>query len=107
DFVPLQREITAATEEGASVSVRMHDGSVLRFREVESDYDPTDRDAAYAHVRKHQDRGEIVTGLLYIDEKSEDMHDVANTVAQPLIDVKFEELCPGKEALEALMDEYR
>ena len=107
DFVPLQREITAETEAGANVSVTMHDGSIVRFREVGSEYDPTDRDAAYAHVRTHQERGEIVTGLLYIDEQSSDMHDIAHTVARPLVDVPYEALCPGSAALEKLMDEYR
>jgi 2-oxoglutarate ferredoxin oxidoreductase subunit beta len=107
DFVPLQREITAETEQGASVSVTMHDGSIVRFREVASDYDPTDRDAAYAHVRARQEKGEIATGLLYIDERSADMHEIANTVERPLVDVPFEALCPGRKALEKLMDEYR
>src|SRR2546423_280495 len=50
DFVPLQREITAATEAGASVSVTMHDGSIVRFRQSGSEDDPTDPDAAYAHL---------------------------------------------------------
>jgi 2-oxoglutarate ferredoxin oxidoreductase subunit beta len=85
----------------------MHDGSIVRFREVSDDYDPTDRDAAYAHVRAHQEKGEIVTGLLFIDEQSSDMHDVANTVTQPLVELPYESLCPGNAALEALMDEYQ
>ena len=29
-------------------------------------YDPTDRDGAYIHVRRCQDRGEVPIGLLYI-----------------------------------------
>ena len=107
DFVPLQREITASSEAGSSTSVTMHDGSVVRFREVGTDYDPTDRDAAYAHVRALQDKGEIATGLLYIDQSSTDMHTIANTVERPLIDLPYESLCPGKAALEALMEEYR
>jgi 2-oxoglutarate ferredoxin oxidoreductase subunit beta len=107
DFVPLQREITAAGEAGDSISVTMHDGSIVRFRQVGTNYDPTDRDAAYAHVRRLQERGEIATGLLYIDKQSSDMHETARTVAQPLIDVPYESLCPGKKALEELMDEYR
>ena len=74
DFVPLRREITAETTDTAVVSVTMHDGSVVRFRRVASDYDPRDRDAAYAYVRKHQARGEVVTGLLHIDESAADMH---------------------------------
>ena len=48
--------------------VTMHDGSVVRFRAVGEDYDPTSRDAAYAHIRRLQGQGEVVTGLLYIDQ---------------------------------------
>jgi 2-oxoglutarate/2-oxoacid ferredoxin oxidoreductase subunit beta len=107
DFVPLQREITASTDAGSSVSVTMHDGSIVRFRQVGTEYDPTDRDAAYAHVREHQERGEIATGLLYIDGQSRDMHATANTVEEPLIGLPYESLCPGRAALDALMDEYR
>lgn len=107
DFVPLQREITATSEAGASTSVTMHDGSIVRFRQVGAEYDPTNRDVAYAHVRAMQDRGEIATGLLYIDEQSTDMHGIAKTVEQPLIDLPYDSLCPGRAALEMLMEEYR
>jgi 2-oxoglutarate ferredoxin oxidoreductase subunit beta len=107
DFVPLRREITAETSESSAVSVTMHDGSVVRFRRVASDYDPRDRDAAYAHVRERQARGEIVTGLLYIDESAADMHGVSGTIDRPLVELPFEELCPGSAALSELMDEYR
>jgi Pyruvate:ferredoxin oxidoreductase and related 2-oxoacid:ferredoxin oxidoreductases, beta subunit len=107
DFVPLRREITAETSDLSAVSVTMHDGNVVRFRRVSAEYDPTDRDAAYAHVREHQSRGEVVTGLLYIDEARADMHGVAGTVARPLVELPYEELCPGSAALAELMDEYR
>jgi 2-oxoglutarate ferredoxin oxidoreductase subunit beta len=108
DFVPLRKEITASSEEASgAMVVTMHDGSVLRFRRVSEDYDPTDRDAAYAYVRKLQGRGEIVTGLLYLDPGGADMHAVNNTVEGPLTEVPYGELCPGSAALEALMEEYR
>jgi 2-oxoglutarate/2-oxoacid ferredoxin oxidoreductase subunit beta len=109
DFVPLLREITASADAGgvAPVSVTMHDGSVVRFRTVATDYNPTDRDAAYSYVRKHQQAGEVVTGLLYIDEGAADMHAVNRTVDRPLVEIPFEELCPGSAALEALMEEFR
>ena len=105
--MPLRREITADTATRTAVSVTMHDGSVVRFRRVAADYDPRDRDAAYAHVRERQERGEVVTGLLYIDESAAEMHGVAGTVARPLVDLPFEELCPGSGALAELMEEYR
>jgi 2-oxoglutarate/2-oxoacid ferredoxin oxidoreductase subunit beta len=108
DFVPLRKEITASSDESVgTMAVTMHDGSVLRFRRVSEDYDPTDRDAAYAHVRKLQARGEIVTGLLYVDPSGADMHATNNTVEGPLTDVPYSELCPGGAALEALMEEFR
>jgi 2-oxoglutarate/2-oxoacid ferredoxin oxidoreductase subunit beta len=109
DFVPLRREITASAAAGgaAPVSVTMHDGSVVRFRNVAADYNPTDRDAAYSYVRKHQQAGEVVTGLLYIDEGAPDMHDVNRTVDRPLVEIPFKELCPGRAALDALMEEFR
>jgi 2-oxoglutarate/2-oxoacid ferredoxin oxidoreductase subunit beta len=108
DFVPLRKEITANSEDVAgTMAVTMHDGSVLRFRKVSEDYDPTNRDGAYAYVRRLQERGEIVTGLLYVDPSASDMHAVNNTVEGPLTDVPYGELCPGSAALEALMDEFR
>ena len=108
DFVPLRKEITAASNEAAAtMAVTMHDGSVLRFRRVGEDYDPTSRDDAYAYVRRAQERGEIATGLLYVDPSATDMHQVNNTVEQPLTDLPYEKLCPGSTALDALMDEYR
>ncbi len=107
DFVPLRREITTDTDESDLVSVTMHDGSTVRFRRVASDYDARDRDAAYAYVREHQQRGEIVTGLLHIDPSAPDMHGVSGTIDRPLIEVPYEELCPGSSALDELMAEYR
>jgi 2-oxoglutarate ferredoxin oxidoreductase subunit beta len=109
DFVPLRREITASPDAAGKVplSVTMHDGSVVRFRSVAPDYDPTNRDAAYSYVRKHQQAGEVVTGLLYIDQDAPDMHGVSRTVERPLVDLPFGELCPGSSALDALMEEFR
>jgi len=107
DFVPLRHEVTAAVSADAPTTVTMHDGSTVRFRTVASDYDPTDRDAAYAYVREHQMRGEVVTGLLYIDETAPDLHAVSGTVARPLVDIPYADLCPGTAALAELMTEYR
>ncbi len=107
DFVPLQREIRAPEGADATMSVTMHDGSVVRFRKTGDDYDPTDRDAAYAHVRRHQERGEVVTGLLYIDERTRDMHDVNRTTMTPLVELPYSALCPGNAALQELQADYR
>ncbi|MFM9059135.1 MAG: 2-oxoacid:ferredoxin oxidoreductase subunit beta [Planctomycetaceae bacterium] len=110
DYVPVHAEITlpAATNGADPVRVvQMHDGSSVRLRPTAADYDPTDRTSAYAHVRACQARGEIATGLLFVDEKSRDMHDLLKTTASPLVDLIHEQLCPGAAALGALMARYR
>ena len=107
DFVPPAEEITVEYDGGAVRDVTLHDGSIVRFRKVEEEYDPTDRNRAYEFIRERQDMGEVVTGLLYIDPDSRDMHEVLETVEGPLRDLPFESLSPGSAALEELMEEYR
>jgi 2-oxoglutarate ferredoxin oxidoreductase subunit beta len=87
--------------------VQLHDGSTVRLRSTTPDYSPTDREKAYRHVRSCQKRGEVATGLLFIDEAGRCMHDLNRTVETPLAELPFEALCPGKAALEALMERYR
>jgi 2-oxoglutarate/2-oxoacid ferredoxin oxidoreductase subunit beta len=79
----------------------------VRLPEAHDGYDPTNRESAYAHVHACQQRGEIATGLLFLDETGQDMHAVAKTVATPLVDVPYAELCPGSAALDQLMEKYR
>jgi 2-oxoglutarate ferredoxin oxidoreductase subunit beta len=107
DLVPLRREITAPEVDEAVVSVTMHDGAVMRFRKTDQSYDPTDREAAYAHVSACHARGEVATGLLFVDEKGQDMHAVNHTVRTPLAQLPFSALCPGSGALAELMEEFR
>jgi 2-oxoglutarate ferredoxin oxidoreductase subunit beta len=105
DFVPIGQEITASYPEGGAATVTMHDGSRVRFRKVGDGYDPTDRTAAYAHVSELQAKGEVVTGLLFVDPATTDMHALNGTVREPLVHLPYEALCPGAAALEELMAE--
>ena len=107
DFVPPAAEITAEYDEGTVHKVRMHDGSTLRLHKVAPDYDPTDRRAAWNFLSERQKTGEIPTGLLYLDESGTDMHTAAKTPARPLVQLPYEELCPGSAALKKLQDSYR
>ena len=107
DFIAPAKEITAEYDPGAVRKVMMHDGSVVRLRKVAEGYDPTDRDRAYAYIRDAQSKGEVVTGLLYIDEGAQDMHGHAGTVAEPLTTVPFEALCPGNDELQKLQQRFR
>jgi 2-oxoglutarate/2-oxoacid ferredoxin oxidoreductase subunit beta len=107
DLVPLRTEITAMYEPGAVHEVKLHDGSRLRLRKVATDYDPTDRDAAYAYLRERQLAGEVATGLLYVNADTADMHAIENSSAEPLAQQPFDRLCPGSAALNRLMETFR
>jgi 2-oxoglutarate ferredoxin oxidoreductase subunit beta len=99
DFVPPAPEIVASIPVEGVVSVTMHDGSVLRVRSVPDDYDPTDREGVAEHLRRAHAAGDVVTGLLYIDESSADLHEMHDTTDQPLRDIPFSQLCPGSAVL--------
>jgi 2-oxoglutarate ferredoxin oxidoreductase subunit beta len=107
DFVPPREEIVTRYLEGDAVAVPMHDGSTVRLRKVADQYDPTDRDVAYQYVRERHLKGEVVTGVLYIDKAAPDMHELGETVDTPLAFLPHEELCPGSAALDALMERFR
>ncbi|MGE5626289.1 MAG: 2-oxoacid:ferredoxin oxidoreductase subunit beta [Bacillota bacterium] len=107
DFVPAKKPIRAAYDQGEAMPVELHDGSTVLLRKVSDDYDPRSRARAYSYLHEHQKKGEIVTGLLYIDEHQRDMHEVSNTVAAPLRDLPYSSLCPGAKALDAIQDRYR
>ena len=107
DFVPPAQEITASYEPGSASSVTLHDGSVVNFRKVPANYDPTDRDAVYSYLREREHSGEVATGLLYLDTSSRDMHATLGTIERPLSEMPFEDLCPGSAALETLLDGFR
>jgi 2-oxoglutarate ferredoxin oxidoreductase subunit beta len=102
DFIAPGEEITADYGPGEVVDVRQHDGTFLRLRRLHADYDATNREQAMAHVQQHQSRGEVVTGLLYVDPLATDLHMALNTSAQPLNALGLAQLCPGRPALDKL-----
>jgi 2-oxoglutarate/2-oxoacid ferredoxin oxidoreductase subunit beta len=107
DFVPFAQEIAVEYQPGTATSVRLHDGSVVRLRKVAEDYDPTDRQAVADHLELHRRRGEIATGLLYVDKQASDMHDTSQTTDVPLAQLPFDKLCPGRAALDELQKSFR
>jgi 2-oxoglutarate/2-oxoacid ferredoxin oxidoreductase subunit beta len=107
DFVPPASEILAHIGQNGAVSVTLHDGSVVRFKGVPPNYDPTDRRKVSDYLEEHQGKGEVVTGLLYLDESVPDLHEMNNTSAVPLTKLPYEKLCPGSAALSRLQDDFR
>jgi 2-oxoglutarate ferredoxin oxidoreductase subunit beta len=107
DLIPVLGEIKASYYAGDTHPVRLHDGSTILLRKVDPDYDPTRRNNALAYLERQRTRGEIVTGLLYIDQNVPDMHAQSRTIRQPLRDLPFERLIPGSAALAELQSSMR
>jgi 2-oxoglutarate ferredoxin oxidoreductase subunit beta len=107
DFISARDEITVDMGPGDVLDVRQHDGTLLRLRSLHAGYDPGDRYAAMAHMQRHQEMGEVVTGLLYVDPLATDLHTALNTSDHPLNGLGQAQLCPGAKALERLNDSLR
>ena len=99
DFVPYMKEITATYEAGAVEDLKMHDGSVIRLHKLEKEWDPLDRISAMNAMQRARSKGEILTGLLYMNPDSADLHNVLETTAVPLNKLTKNELCPGSQAV--------
>lgn len=107
DFVPEATEITVDYEEGNSKTVELHDGSHIQLHKLADGWDPTDRGASLTRMNEARHKGEILTGLLYIDTKSEELHDVIKTVDVPLNTLKQDVLTPSQSVLAAINAEFR
>jgi 2-oxoglutarate ferredoxin oxidoreductase subunit beta len=107
DFVPLHDEITTHYEPGTKEAVTMHDGSVIHLQKLNQDWDPTDRQSALNAIAKSKENGDILTGLLYVDIESQELHETLNTVHKPLNCLTEKELCPGNGALDSINDSLR
>ena len=107
DFVPPASEILAQIGQNGAVNVSMHDGSMVRFKGVPPNYDPTNRGNVMDYLEEHQGKGEVVTGLLYLDESVPDMHEMNKTTGIALTKVPYQKLCPGAAALHRLQEDFR
>jgi 2-oxoglutarate ferredoxin oxidoreductase subunit beta len=99
DVIIGRDEIIADYAPGTVQTVVQHDGSTLRLRKLAVDYDPCDRISALTYLQQRHAAGEVVTGLLFVEPDSGDMHEFLDTVETPLNSLGEAELCPGAEAL--------
>jgi 2-oxoglutarate ferredoxin oxidoreductase subunit beta len=102
DVITGREPITVDYAPGSVQVVEQHDGSRLALRKIDADYDAHDRLAAMTFLQRHAAKGQIVTGLLYIDPEAEDLHAHLDTIEVPLNTLAAEELCPGSAALDKI-----
>ena len=102
DFMPDHSPITAEYPEGSVRDVQLHDGGTVRLRKLDANYDPSDKAHAMTYLESRRLAGEVVTGLLYVDADSDDMHAAMHTSIVPLNALGDSDLVPGAAALAAV-----
>ncbi|MDO9559987.1 MAG: thiamine pyrophosphate-dependent enzyme, partial [Bradyrhizobium sp.] len=102
DVITGREPITVDYAPGTVQLVEQHDGTRIALRKIDADYDPHDRVGAMSFLQKHAARGQIVTGLLYVDPESDDLHSHLDTVEAPLNTLDASALCPGSAALDKI-----
>ena len=100
DFVPMRQEITTDYPPGSSIEVTLHDGSALHLHKLAEGLNPLDRASALNLVRDYRTRGEVLTGLIFVDPDSRDLHQMIETCNRPLNALTEADLCPGNRVLE-------
>ena len=85
----------------------MHDGSSLRLRKLEPDYDPTNKIQAMSRLMEAHAKGDVLTGVFYINAKAPSFIDMLNVTDQPLATLPESVTRPSREVLAKCMDELR
>jgi len=107
NFIPAFEDISVEYDPGSTVEVTMHDGSRLRLRKLEEDYDPTDKVRAITRLHQAKEEGSMLTGVLYVNTQAPTFLDMLNITEEPLASLPASRVRPGPEVLEQVMEELR
>jgi 2-oxoglutarate ferredoxin oxidoreductase subunit beta len=106
-FVPFFEDISVEYEEGSATPVKMHDGSTLILRKLESSHNATDKLEAMRTLHETTRRGEFATGIIYIQPDSTDFLSLLNLVDAPLATLPEATTRPPRAVLDEIMDRHR
>jgi len=85
----------------------MHDGSHLRIRKLHREYDPTDRMGAAALLEASEAKGEVLTGVLYVNTSKPTFLEQLNLADEPIATLPESKVRPSRAVLDQVMEELR
>ncbi len=94
-------------DQGTTTTVDLPDGSTLVLRKLAHDHDVRDRLGAQRLIHEAKAKGEILTGLFYIDENQDTILTNLNLSATPLAQLSEEQMRPHREVLPTILAEFR
>lgn len=106
DFIMGGKEIVVDYEPGTAQEIEFEDGNRIVLRKLERDYDATDRMEAQRVMYEARERGELITGLVYVDTHARDLVARERLPHKPLAQMDEADLRIGKEAWTKLMESF-
>src|SRR4051812_10632268 len=106
-FVPHFEDIAVEYDPGTTLDVKMHDGSHLRLRKLHEDYDPANKINAVKQLMEAHEKGEVLTGVFYVDTQKPNFVDLLNMTETPLAQLPQETVRPPKRVLDEVMESLR
>ena len=104
-FVRHMPEIEVEQREGETTRVQLHDGSWITLRALShKEHRVTDRSSAVGLLLDSQERGEFLTGLIYVNTQRPDFVSQQAMSDTPLALLPDEALRPPREVLESIME---
>jgi 2-oxoglutarate ferredoxin oxidoreductase subunit beta len=106
-FVPSFEDIAVDYDPGTTYDVKMHDGSHLRLRKLHPDYDPTNRITAVSALMEAHEKGEVLTGVFYVNPDKPNFTDLLNLVDEPLASLPESRVRPPRQVLDEIMKKHQ
>src|SRR2546423_2013555 len=106
-FVPHFEDIAVDYDPGSTFDVRMHDGSHLRLRKLHEDYDPANKINAVKNLMEAHEKGEVLTGIFYIDTQKPNFVDLLHVTETPLAHLPQDAVRPPQRVLDEVMESLR
>src|SRR6516162_2699062 len=97
-FVPSFENIEVDYDPGTTAAVRLFDGSELRLRKLDRDYDATNKVGALRVMMEAHEKGEILTGVFYVNTKAPSFMDLLHVTDEPLATLGQNVVRPPKQA---------
>lgn len=92
DFIRASQEVTVEYEPGTAQDIKLEDGSHILLRKLDRDYDATNANLALNTIHDSRERGEFVTGLLYVDTTMDDLCEREKLTQKPLAQLNESDL---------------
>ena len=103
-WVPPAAEIEIDDYEPGTVrEIDMPDGSHIRLRKLESEYDPTNKMSALTLLQQAEDNAELLTGLIYFNNERESLAESSDLTETALAHLGADQIRPSEATLTEMM----